>query len=228
MRKHSIIYFLLVAGISALAWLQDNSAPTVKIIAPVNHGYYAENTAIPFRINVSDKEDGETQYDEIPSIEVVLEVRYIPDTTAARSQSLSMPTTVRTSNCLNCHAFNAKLIGPSFIEIGEKYTASQNDVETLSTRVIEGSTGVWGNVVMPSHPEIKMDEAKKIVSWIIKSASDKNVNYYSGTTGSFRIQSPDPKGKSAFLITASYTDHGLPDVSDSKKSGQATVMIHVK
>ncbi|MCW3105517.1 MAG: hypothetical protein JWQ09_23, partial [Segetibacter sp.] len=65
---------------------------------------------IQYKIKVSDEEDGESAYDEIPSNEVFLEVKYLADASKATAEMnkavKSDPAglaAIKSSNCLNCH-----------------------------------------------------------------------------------------------------------------------------
>jgi cytochrome c len=236
MQKWSILFFSLFSGLLiSFSALQENAAPVVKIIDPKSKGFYPQDAAIPYNIKISDKEDGESQYDEIATGEVMLIVRYIADSTKVstfrKDKLIDAPEllAIRTSNCLNCHAFDSKLIGPSFSQIGKMYSDKPENITLLAKRIIEGSSGVWGSVVMPSHPEIKEDEAKRVVGWIIKNSNDKNVRYYMGTAGSLKIKSPEPvNSKSVFMLSAAYTDHGNASQPDVKKTGYDAILIHAK
>ncbi len=55
----------------------ENHAPIVKILSPKNNSSYSSNSAIPYEISVSDKEDGESKYQEINPKEVFLEIKYV-------------------------------------------------------------------------------------------------------------------------------------------------------
>jgi cytochrome c len=235
MKKWLLLFSLFCGLLISFSYLQENAAPVVKIIDPKNNGFYPQDAAIPYNINVSDKEDGESQYDEIAAGEVMLIVRYIADSTKGlifkKDKLIDAPEllTIRTSNCLNCHAFDSKLIGPSFSQIGKMYSDKPENIMLLAKRIIEGSSGVWGSVAMPSHPEIKEEEAKRIAGWIIKNSNDKNIRYYIGTTGTFKIKSPEPlNSKSAFILFATYTDHGNATRPDIKKTGYDAIVIHPK
>src|SRR5438067_9168021 len=46
---------------------QSNQPPVVKIITPANNSAFPWNEPIRYTITVSDKEDGESEYQEIPS-----------------------------------------------------------------------------------------------------------------------------------------------------------------
>ena len=117
--------------------------------------------------------------------------------------------TLRTSDCLNCHAFDARLIGPSFTRIRKRYPYSQATVDSLSRHILEGASGAWSSIKMPSHPELTMEQAAACVTWILKTAADPDTNYYTGTEGTFRVAVPTDskaKDKGMLVLIASYTD----------------------
>ncbi len=114
---------------------------------------------------------------------------------------------LKNSDCFNCHNFSSRLIGPSFQEIAERYSGKSSD--DIARHITDGSRGIWGQVVMPSHPEISADHAKQITRWIIKNGLNKNVNYLRGQEGSFRIAVPPDARRGIFVLHATYTDSGL-------------------
>ena len=69
------------------------------------------------------------------------------------------------SDCLSCHKDSEKFIGPSYAEVAAKYTAA--DADLLASKIIDGGSGVWGQVPMQAHPNITKDEAKKMVEYIL-------------------------------------------------------------
>src|SRR6478609_10433834 len=58
---------------------QQNHAPLVKILSPLNNNSYSAGAQVHYKINVSDKEDGESKYDEIDAKQVLLELKYFTD-----------------------------------------------------------------------------------------------------------------------------------------------------
>lgn len=210
----------------------DNHPPVVKITNPENNGKYNWNTHLSYSISVSDKEDGESKFDEINAKEVVLRVKYFSDVStanAALNENINEPALVaiKTSNCFNCHDFNAKSIGPSFFEISKRYATSSSNIGAVVKHIREGSVGVWGKVKMPTHPELSQVQTEEIVKWILKNASDPTVNFYSGTEGSFWMKAPGKKN-GAFLLTATYTDHGSKDKPKQNLSGQSAIVVSTK
>ena len=233
---------VLIASLCAMAFSkkenksfviqQQNTAPVVKIINPKNKTVVSAAAPVNYSITVSDKEDGDSKYDEINVKEVLLKVQYISDTSTLAS-IINEPVqkdapglaAIRTSNCFSCHNFNNKLLGPSFNDIGKKYALTDANSALLQKHILEGSTGVWGNVTMPSHPELNKEQAAIMVQWILQMAADANTEYYIGTTGTFQI--PANK-KGAYVLTASYTDHGLENDASQRLKGEDKVVIYCK
>jgi cytochrome c len=217
-----------------------NHPPTVKIVSPKPDGIYEENAQVRYEIDVSDQEDGDSKFQEINSAEVLLTVRHFSGSEAAeaamnRAIADDPPglATLRTSDCLNCHAFDARLIGPSFADIRKRYPYSQANVDSISRRVLQGTSGIWGSIKMPSHPELTLDQAAACVTWILKTAADPETNYYAGTEGSFRVTVPPDakakaKDKGMLVLIASYTDHGLKDDPSQRLQGHDALRIRIQ
>jgi cytochrome c len=70
-------------------------------------------------------------------------------------------------NCLACHAVDSKVVGPGFKEVAAKYAGDKAAAAALATKIIAGGSGVWGAIPMPANPQVKEDEAKKLVAWIL-------------------------------------------------------------
>ena len=72
------------------------------------------------------------------------------------------------STCLNCHALEKKLVGPSFTAIAAKYRAQPDAAALLRSKVEKGSQGVWGPVPMPAMAYLPAADVKAIVDWMVK------------------------------------------------------------
>ncbi|MCJ7465255.1 MAG: hypothetical protein MUO53_01005 [Maribacter sp.] len=215
-----------------LQGFQDNNSPKVNILSPKNNGFYKFSTSIPYAVSVSDAEDGESMYNEIPSDEVLLKVEYVSRVTLNAKKFQQEPEDdlglldMAASNCLYCHAFKGNLIGPSLHQISELYNRTKPDMGMISSRIKNGSSGYWNNNVMPSHPELTDQEIELMVMWIIQNASQKDVNYYKGTEGTLELH-PDTQydiKDRIFVISAKYRDHGSK--GDSKKIGEDHIVIN--
>jgi cytochrome c len=217
---------------------QTNHPPTVKIVSPKDGSLYQENAQVRYEIDVSDQEDGESKFQEINSTEVLLIVRHFSSPDAAQAAMSRTVVddppglgTLRTSDCLDCHAFDARLIGPSFAEIRKRYPYSQASIDSLSRHILQGTSGTWGSIKMPSHPELTMEQAQACVTWILKTAADSETNYYTGTEGTFRVTVPPDsksKDKGMLVLTASYTDHGLKDDPGRRMQGRDSIRIQIQ
>jgi len=214
--KPKFFYLSLLFCIPLCSFLlkspQDNQAPIVKITNPQPNATFDPAAPISYKITVSDKEDGESKFDEINVKEVLLEVKYISAKSKMAISSKTIPpdppglAVMRTSNCFNCHNFNSKSIGPSFYDIGKRHPATKANIDSLIKRIKQGSAGIWeGREKMPAHPELSADEIKSTVQWIMKNALNPDVTYYIGAEGTFKV---DPNKKGTYLLTASYIDHG--------------------
>lgn len=209
----------------------ENNPPVVKIISPQNNSSYGLNSVVSYEISVSDKEDGESKFGEINPKEIFLEIKYLknPGDGIVQSQikeDLPGLATIKKSNCMNCHFFKTKLIGPSFCDITRRYAGLANIQDTLATHILKGSKGRWGDVQMPSNNQLNWSQAQEVIQWIFKNATDSTIDYMAGAEGSFRLHPPDTY-KNALLI-ASYTDHGSKEEPGKGLKGQDVVLIQVK
>ncbi len=213
----------------------NDQPPVVKITAPPNGSMYQWNSLVEYNIVVSDHGKS-SKYQEIPSSEVLLKTTYVPDVSHIAASSSQMPESlpaglqnITGSNCLGCHNFKSKAMGPSFSAIKERYPDTDATISNLSKHIRDGSVGMWGQGAMPSHPELTETELHAISLWIMKHASDPNVNYYVGTEGTFQMESPGkPGAKAGLILTASYTSHGTTGHPQPAPSGEDTVVIQGK
>ena len=67
-----------------------------------------------------------------------------------------------------------------------------------------------------------------MIQWILKNADNPNRNYFVGTEGNFKTISKPANGKGTYILTASYTDHGLKGIPKSNQRGHATIVIRSK
>jgi cytochrome c len=194
---------------------------------------------LPYTISVWDAEDGNTEYNEIPSNEVLLVAKYVSDSILIEKNSFSEEMirhhdavlALSRSNCFSCHAAKEKLIGPSFEEVATRYKNSAGAIEQLAKKVIDGSTGTWSDLKMPPHPDLEAQHVREMVTWILKNNSDQDFVYFVGTEGSLKI-SPKPataRRAGVYVLTASYMDHGYKNpitggVSDRKRGKHSVIL----
>jgi cytochrome c len=73
--------------------------------------------------------------------------------------------------CLACHSVERKLVGPSFREIADRYRGQAGAADALALKVRSGGQGAWGPVPMPANPQLKEEDLKSLVKWILGGAS---------------------------------------------------------
>lgn len=87
-----------------------------------------------------------------------------PAADAANDKAIEL---IAGSDCLTCHKVNEKVIGPSYVDVAKKYEATDANIKLLADKVINGGSGVWGEVAMAGHPQISEDDAQAIVKYIL-------------------------------------------------------------
>ena len=209
---------------------QANHPPVVKIISPASNTVAAAGS-IRYEISVTDKEDGDSRYDEINPKEVILEIRAGstpttgsapttgstantgPAPTTGGSPNTSTPPTTGQNDPLespglaamarsNC--FNChQFTGKGIGPSLFEIAKRPASADTLARRIKDGSAGIWGKEKMPSHPELGGDDIRRMVQWIQKYAATPGVTYQTGLTGVLQFPKPGP-----YTLTAAYTDHG--------------------
>jgi cytochrome c len=92
------------------------------------------------------------------------------------------------SDCKTCHNEKVKTVGPAYMDVAKKYEFSSVNVKSLVAKVIAGGSGNWGSVPMTAHPDLKEDDATKMVSYImsldgekLKDAAPASVDITAGT-----------------------------------------------
>jgi cytochrome c len=223
--------YLFICAFASTPVNTENSTPVVRITAPLDKTRFKWNAMINYSISITDKEDGNSEYDEIPGNEVLLKVTYLTNSLHVKKYLAGNLNTGRDaavsllmkSNCFTCHSVKNKLIGPSFEAIAKRYPNNPASTELLIKKVTTGSSGVWGKPVMPPQREINKEQVKEMINWILKYSTDKNICYYTGLEGSFRtVEQP---GKGVYILTASYTDRGLKNIPQSGKRGEHTIVL---
>jgi cytochrome c len=71
------------------------------------------------------------------------------------------------SNCAECHKSDKRAKGPAFQDIAKRYPINQVYIDLLARKVISGGTGSWGSPVMAPHLDVKEEDAKAMVSYIL-------------------------------------------------------------
>lgn len=74
---------------------------------------------------------------------------------------------LKTSDCTSCHMVERKIVGPSYADVAAKYENTEENIDMLAEKVVAGGVGVWGEVPMPAHPNVTIEDAKDMVAYIL-------------------------------------------------------------
>jgi len=202
--------------------LVGNTTPQVKFEAPLDGDFFTPGKAVKYRVAVEDFEDGKSAVkpDDF-ALRTLVSSAFIG---ADGKGEISDPglALMKSSDCFNCHQVEQKIIGPSYLEIAERYRGQPAALDAAAKRVREGSTGVWGQVPMLPHPQHTTDEVTIMLRWVFGLERGK------GGTGLARglegeLTAPKDKAAGSFVLEASYADAGRAPAGSL--SGKATVAL---
>lgn len=72
------------------------------------------------------------------------------------------------AGCMNCHAVDKKLVGPSYKDVAAKYKGDAGAEAKLIKKVMDGGSGAWGTMPMPANKgKMTDEELKTTVGWIL-------------------------------------------------------------
>jgi glucose/arabinose dehydrogenase/cytochrome c551/c552 len=74
---------------------------------------------------------------------------------------------IEASDCKSCHALDKKSVGPSYKQVAEHYKDNKEAQKILMDKIKNGGSGVWGEVAMAAHPNIKDEDLSEMVKWIL-------------------------------------------------------------
>lgn len=69
--------------------------------------------------------------------------------------------------CMACHQVDKKVVGPAYKDVAAKYKGDKTAEAKLEKKVKEGGKGVWGEIPMPPNAQVKDEDIKTIVHWIL-------------------------------------------------------------
>jgi cytochrome c len=219
---HSTADVQIVAG---------NEPPSVDVdLVGGNKTFFFPGVPVGYAARVTDREDGSLARGTIPARRVTVTAQYLKDGSEPAEAATAAPSSdnahaagrklIEGNDCLSCHQFTRKSIGPAYIDVARKYHDDSSAVAHLVRKIRGGGSGVWGNVNMPAHPAITEQQAKAIVGYILSLADRKPTASSLPPRGSYTAPSgsgSEPRG--AVVLRASYTDrgaNGMPPITKDK------------
>ncbi|MCH2105126.1 MAG: PQQ-dependent sugar dehydrogenase [Planctomycetes bacterium] len=204
-------------GVARLPVRVGNTPPVVTLEGVLDGGFFDWGEPVAYGVQVSDAEDGESEGAEGEDLvwwmeNVFVEASFVegpvPGTDgsalAADPPGLAL---MKMEDCFNCHAVERRIVGPSFLEVAERYRGDEAAFEAAVERVRVGSSGVWGDAPMRPHEASKPEELSAMVRWVFELEPDgKERVIRPGLSGALLPPEAAPSG--VFVMRASYTDLG--------------------
>ena len=98
----------------------------------------------------------------------------VPDTSAsAHGPNASGYALTQVLDCKSCHKEDGASIGPSFVRVAAKYAHDPKAKAYLSQKIINGGSGVWGDVAMAAHPSLAQKDLNQIIQYILSLKEKK-------------------------------------------------------
>ena len=74
---------------------------------------------------------------------------------------------MKKDGCAACHSVEKKIVGPAYVDVAAKYRNDKNAAATLTKKIKEGGSGVWGQIPMPPNAAVPEADVKELVAWIL-------------------------------------------------------------
>lgn len=207
-----------------------NETPDVSISILGNKTFYFPGKKVMYEVKVSDKDDPAVGAD-LSGLFVSADYVDGPDKAGASMghQVMSEVTMgrsmIQSLDCKSCHKEAEKSIGPSFTDVAKKYKDRADVVAYLTNKIQKGGSGVWGEVAMAAHPDLKDNDARQIISYIQSLSGAVKVQKSLPAKGSLNgtlDKKPTPNG--ALVIAASYTDKGGNNIKPLTGNGSVVLV----
>ncbi|MCP9237788.1 PQQ-dependent sugar dehydrogenase [Lewinella sp. JB7] len=202
--------------------LAGNAPPAVDIvITGGNQSFYFPGSTLDYEISVADQEDGSLKNGEIKQEAVAVNFDYAPEgydpieiaqnhrssdewVLYAKGKEL-----INESDCLSCHRVDVKSVGPSYVQVAERYRGTPEEKAMLVTNILNGSVGKWGDHGMSAHPDLPAQQAKLMVDYILSLDDVAGAKQSVPLRGTYVTETPDGEnGRGGYLLRAAYTDRG--------------------
>ena len=189
-----------------------NAQPQVQIEVKGNRSFYFSGRPVVYNVAVQDAGDSINRENLFVSIDYIQGFDGAAQNLGHQQVSSTIvgKNLVQTLDCKACHKVDEKSVGPSYTQIAARYAAQKDAEPYLMQKIIKGSRGVWGEANMPAHPDLKEEDARQIVGWILSLQGGKSGKASLPAAGSV---TPKPaKGHEVFTLQATYTDAGAAGV----------------
>ncbi len=215
-----------IAKSNSIAIFVGNSRPEVAIdLKGGNSSFFIAGIPVEYKVTVTDPDGNET----VDPANIFVSVDYMEGMDEVNNslghQQVSAAVTGKAltlgMDCKTCHKEAEASIGPNYTDVAKKYKDDRRAAGYLQSKIISGGSGVWGEVVMPAHPNVTSDEARQIVMYI-RSLVNTGVKIKSLPIAGKIIPKPSPTDN-VMILSASYTDQGNNGVRPLTGSNSVTL-----
>lgn len=210
-----------VSNSAQLVIIAGNEPPVVKVEVEGNKSFFFPGTPVKYSVNVTDREDGSSSGGKIgEGLKVTFNYLKGFDRTGIaqghQMAAVELPgkTLIENSDCKSCHLIDQKSAGPSYRDVADKYKGQAGAADRLAAKIIKGGAGVWGTTEMAAHPQISIEDARRMVDYILSLGTEKDEKSLP-LSGSVV---PGQEKDGAYILTASYNDNGsgkVPSLSSA-------------
>ncbi|HTE24215.1 ThuA domain-containing protein [Flavitalea sp.] len=200
---------------ASLELIGGNEPPKVKLdIVKGNSTFFFPGQTITYEVKVDDKEDGTLSNGKIPANKVRLNFDFASGgyspvlgdpTPETEGLSVFAGMALNSSDCYSCHAISKNSIGPKFKDIADRYKGDKNALTPLANKVINGGSGSWGQVAMSAHPDLPVENAKRMVEFILALSAPALPSL--PLSGEYKMEAKASNSKAVYVLKASYTDN---------------------
>jgi cytochrome c len=197
-----------------------NEPPKVDIdLLGSNRTFFFPRVPVRYAVRVTDREDGSLQNGRIPSSRVVVTAQYhkqglAPSPAEAGHQSAAAPAShdvgrrlIESGTCLSCHQLSKPSVGPSYTAVARRYRGDTSAAERLVRKIRAGGSGVWGQVMMPAHPQLTEAQASAMVAYILSLAQPRRPSL--PVRGTYvPAAATDSSAQGVVVLRAAYADRG--------------------
>ncbi|MEM7368486.1 MAG: ThuA domain-containing protein [Bacteroidota bacterium] len=204
--------------------LVGNDPPTVDWQITGNQSFYWDNQTISYGVEVQDSEDG-TIGGGIDPEDVTVTIDYLErgwdhnviaqghQAMVEASANVVGKQLIGQSDCMACHQMDQKSVGPTYLQIADKYAKDPNAIEYLAQKIIAGGGGVWGDIMMAAHPQLSTSEAEQMSKYILGLGASAMKQAGLPLKGSYTFTDHIGKGEEgSYILTASYSDKGGQEI----------------
>jgi cytochrome c len=205
-----------------------NETPEVSISIAGNKTFYFPEKKVQYIVSISDKDDTAKTKD---MNNLLVSADYLEGTDKAASSqghqvlsaALMGKNLAASMDCKSCHQPAIKSVGPAYADIAKKYQQDPNALTYLGEKIIKGGGGVWGEVAMAAHPNLKSEDARLMASWILSLAKNDNKKSLPATGTLSPTLNKPAKDNGQLYLSATYTDKGGNNIKPM--TGNTTVVL---